>query len=451
MRFIRWFGVLSFFIYSLLANYYYLERATMLDNAFQLCEIIRNGDLAIQVNRYLAFFTQIFPFIGYKLGLELDTIARIYTLSFPIIYGLCFVLIAFVFSNKRISILFLLYHYLIVSHSFFWPQCELVQGVSWFFVYVALLEWLLVKVRFNWFTIFFGLVFLVSLVFMHPLLFFVGTFYFANQILKDVKNRKFYLIQFVALITITIVKKLFFENAYDDNFTKKLLEFISNFSQERKGIKIETIYSNFISNYIFLNLYLTIGFCYLLYIKKWWQSALMLFYSVGFLLLIYIAYEIQMDLFYAEVQYYLISLFISVVLIDYFSFQSRPTITKLFLIVLIIGFCFRVINVSRIYTKRLAYLDSIVNKYYGEKVLLKEDHYNRNILKLSWGSSFETWLLSTIRKGKSSSIIVTYQSHKYLNDLNKKNSWITEWETIDYDKLNPKYFLFKDTSCYVLK
>ena len=71
--------------------------------------------------------------------------------------------------------------------------------------------------------------------------------------------------------------------------------------------------------------------------------------------------------------------------------------------------------------------------------------------KLFWSSSFETWLISTIINGKSSSIIIVDDVGKYNIDIGKTNKWITIWETICYDSLNRRYFKFSDTGTYIIK
>lgn len=193
IRFIQILGITSFLIYIALALEFYMERISMLDSAFQLFSIVRTENLAIQVNRYLAFFTQIFPLIGVKLNFSLETITKIYSVSFPIVYGICFVFIAFVLKDKKNSILFLVYHFLIVGHSFFWPQCELVQGISWFIVYVSFLEWQLMNQKKFYLYHLLNLGFIVSLVFMHPLILLIFSFYFLILIVEKKEFRREYI------------------------------------------------------------------------------------------------------------------------------------------------------------------------------------------------------------------------------------------------------------------
>ncbi len=451
IRFIQIFGVIYFLFYILLALVYYMERVSMIDSAFQLFSIVRSEDLTIQVNRYLAFFTQIFPLIGVKLNFSLETIARIYSASFPIVYGICYVFIAFVFKDRKNAILFLIYHFLIVGHSFYWPQCELVQGISWFIVYVSFLEWQLVNSKKFYYLHLLNLGFVVSLVFMHPLILFIFSFYFFILFFEKPEYRRQYIFQIGIFIVISLLKKIFFENGYDNMFNDKLIHFFNDFSQERKGLKISVIYNKFILNFKFLvcAFILTIG--YLIYSKKFILSAILVVYSVSLILLIYIGYGMNMDLFYSEVQYNLIIFFMGCIFVFCLSINLNKNYHIGWLLLMFLAFNHRVTDLSHQYTGRVNYLKELIKEYHGQKVIKIANQNDFQNLRLFWSSSFETWLISTIINGKSSSIIVVDNVGKYNKDMSETDKWITIWETICYDSLNPRYFKFRDAGTYIIK
>ena len=451
IRFIQIFGVIYFLFYILLALVYYMERVSMIDSAFQLFSIVRSEDLTIQVNRYLAFFTQIFPLIGVKLNFSLETIARIYSASFPIVYGICYVFIAFVFKDRKNAILFLIYHFLIVGHSFYWPQCELVQGISWFIVYVSFLEWQLVNSKKFYYLHLLNLGFVVSLVFMHPLILFIFSFYFSILFFEKPEYRRQYIFQIGIFIVISLLKKIFFENGYDNMFNDKLIHFFNDFSQERKGLKISVIYNKFILNFKFLvcAFILTIG--YLIYSKKFILSAILVVYSVSLILLIYIGYGMNMDLFYSEVQYNLIIFFMGCIFVFCLSINLNKNYHIGWLLLMFLAFNHRVTDLSHQYTGRVNYLKELIKEYHGQKVIKIANQNDFQNLRLFWSSSFETWLISTIINGKSSSIIVVDNVGKYNKDMSETDKWITIWETICYDSLNPRYFKFRDAGTYIIK
>lgn len=116
-----------------------------------------------------------------------------------------------------------------------------------------------------------------------------------------------------------------------------------------------------------------------------------------------------------------------------------------------LAFNYRVIDLSHQYAARVNYLKELIKEYHGQKVIKIANQNDYKNLKLFWSSSFETWLISTIINGKSSSIIIVDDVGKYNKDLGKTNKWITIWETICYDSLNRRYFKFSDTGMYIIK
>lgn len=449
IRFIQKLGIVSFSIYVFLAIFYYMERVSMLDSSFQLFSIVSTEDLAIQVNRYLAAFVQIFPLFSVKLNLPLELIARFYSASFPIIYGVCFFIISVIFKDGRNSTLFLVYHFLIIEHSFFWPQCELVQGVSWFLVYASFFQWQQVSLNNNLIIKLINLFCIISMVFIHPLVLLVFSFYFLTIIIADRKNQSAYWYQVGLFLLLFLAKKAFFENEYDNMFSEKLYYFFRDFYTMRKGLKISAVYERFFLNFKFLSLLLLITSIFLIYSKRYMQSIILLGYAIGLILLILICYNMNMDLFYSEVQYNLITFFIGCSLVFYIPININYL--KAILVLMVLTFCYRVAAVSNIYEDRVDYVKYLIERYRGLKVIKQADKSDFENLRLVWGSSFEAWFISTTLYGQSSSILVTDNVGKFKNDMLSKDKLITEWETINYNKLNPKYFKFNDTGSYLLK
>lgn len=234
-------------------------------------------------------------------------------------------------------------------------------------------------------------------------------------------------------------------------FSDKLIHFFNDFSQERKGLKISVIYNRFILNFKFLVLAFTLIFGYLIYSKRFIISAILLVYSVSLILLICIGYGMNMDLFYSEVQYNLITFFIGSIFVFCFSINLKKNYHGWLLLLMILAFNYRVIDVSHQYTNRVNYLKKLIKVYQGQKVIKLANRNDYQNLKLIWGSSFESWLISTIINGKSSSIIVVDEVGKFNKDLIETDKWITLWETICYDSVDPKYFKFNDTGTYIIK
>lgn len=68
---------------------------------------------------------------------------------------------------------------------------------------------------------------------------------------------------------------------------------------------------------------------------------------------------------------------------------------------------------------------------------------------MTWGSSYEFWLLSTLETGESRSIIIEEREGEYDWMLPEKKTFFTKWGGYPYEQFNKKYFKFEDESIYV--
>ncbi|MFI5196881.1 MAG: hypothetical protein ACHQD8_07305, partial [Chitinophagales bacterium] len=65
---------------------FYKERVLFADASFILFAIINDNHFAIQVERYGSFITQLFPYLGQKLHLPLNTLMFLYGISFNLFF-----------------------------------------------------------------------------------------------------------------------------------------------------------------------------------------------------------------------------------------------------------------------------------------------------------------------------------------------------------------------------
>jgi hypothetical protein len=70
---------------------------------------------------------------------------------------------------------------------------------------------------------------------------------------------------------------------------------------------------------------------------------------------------------------------------------------------------------------------------------------------MTWAASYEFWLISTIEKNNTSSINIEEYEGEYDTSLYLKNALIVKRKDFNYNKLNPTYFILKDTSTSYIK
>jgi len=189
--------------------------------------------------------------------------------------------------------------------------------------------------------------------------------------------------------------------------------------------------------------------------KQYNKLILGLMFFVGYALLINLSYPTGADQFYLENQYLILSIIVGFP----FAYDFLPSIKEGKTQILIIGFIalagiFRIYNNHYMYTNRLNWYRKTLadtSALPQKKLVIPADKAPKDLLLMTWGSSYEFWLLSTIEEGVSRSIIIEETANEFDWAMSNNKAFIAKWGTFDYDKLNPEYFKFYDESPYVKK
>ena len=414
----------------------------MPDLAFHIFQIVSKQDLAIQNQRYGAVLTQIFPFLGVQFGFSLDTISKLFSLSYPILYFIVYLILIILKCEKFIVLLFI-YLFMMATHSFFWPISEIHQGCVLLIVYVALLDNYQYDFK-KWSLILCTILLLPTIIFLYPLMiilimFVLGYLYKIKELYKTV-----YII-FIFSSICMFVKVFVYNSSYDNSGMARVLNinnYLQFFNLHSTKQFIGQCFANF---YIWLFSLAIIS--WLLYKRqKAFQLFLLIGFSLGLIVLINVGYPNGGDTFYLEGQFMQLSFFLGFIFVQEFWMDIRNSL-KISILFLVFGFfLLRFDDAVVQYSGRLNFYRNLMISHIDKKMLIAENEKHINVLKMTWCSSFETWLLSTIEFGKSASILISKNPAKFQMDLNKKNAWMTEWETIEYSHLHPQYFIFNDTT-----
>jgi hypothetical protein len=422
----------------------------MPDMAFQLFSIIKDAKLAIQINRYGAAMTQIFPLIGLKLNLSLKTIAILYSISFPIVYLILFCFINFVLKQPKIGFIYFLFHFLINTHSFYWPQCELIQGASLLLVYLAYLEYYFDKKQFNYLFWILSIAQILLIIYTYPLLIVPFIFSVGFLYLNRKNQWEIYLSQICIFSSIFIIKNLFLKNYYDSGALSGLKNFKTIFPNYFTTVSNQNFLNYLIKDYyLLIPIFLISNFYYYFVFNQkkivFWINA----FFLGLILLINVSYQQGAEQFYLEGQYSILCIIVGFPFVYLIFNIFKLKFKSFFIAAILMFFVFRISNSHSIYTKRIELYRSFISKFDSEKIILKSSitEYQKT-LKFIWGSAYEIWLLSTIENKKTSSIILKNNPEDIHWAMKKNKSFFTEYEIIDYAKLNPSYFVLKDTNLY---
>jgi hypothetical protein len=447
-------GSISYSILLHLSAFFYMERTVFIDMAYHIFYILKDDGFAIQNYRFVAAFTQFFPLLGSKMGMELESIARLYSLAFAILYFLIFLIIAFVLKLWRYALIMLLFSTLMVSHTFYWIQSEFPQGLAMMVLYFALLDYIDKKPESHkiWFLALGVLLFTVA--FSHPLMIFPFAFFSLFLGINEAENRKLHVFSFLSFILFWGIKLVLFKSPYDSTsmggVKNVLYLFPDYFTIQSNKDFIRYCISDY---YMLIILWLGVMGFYTLK-KEWKKLVLVGGFFMGYLMLVNISYYNGADQFYLENLYLPLSLFVALPLVmDVYEVLGERKFLYLVLVIVLFSLG-RIYFTSYEYTQRLDYLNEILNEYRQadvDKAIIDENHVNMSLLKMSWATPYEFWLLSTIRYGQSISLVVLPNASQFHWALTYKDSFFTQWGVFEYSQMNPRYFIFDTEVGYILK
>ncbi len=113
------------------------ERILFTDPSFILFRMLLEGQPIISEHRYGAVVTQVFPLVGFRLGLPLAVVCWLYSVSFYLFYTTVYLLVGLRWREYALALLLPLYLTLIVSDVYFWPNNEIHQAVGWGLLFVG--------------------------------------------------------------------------------------------------------------------------------------------------------------------------------------------------------------------------------------------------------------------------------------------------------------------------
>jgi hypothetical protein len=444
---------LTFLTLLSLSCIYYKERTCFLDISFHLFYILKDGDFAIQNNRFGAFFTQSFPFIGSKFAVSLNNIAIAYSMSFVILPFLTFILIHLGMKNSKISVAYILFVMLMTTHTFYWVQSELPQAISFLFMLIALLDNIVNTDReptpYFW-TISSVLIFIVC--FTHPLIVFPFSFVLTYYYILYPEKRKIIYVFGFFYFSILVIKSLFFNTPYESQAMGGIKNFANLFPHYFNLQSNKNLLHYFVHDYYFV-IILFIAFLMYCFKQRLYNKIFLLSsYFVGFCFVVNVSYPNGAAQFYLENQYLILSFFVCLP----FTFEVLPQIKNskiqygILCMIFAIGI-FRIINTHQFYTNRLNWNRNLLLQTEvlpNKKLIISSSKAPEDTLLMTWASSYELWLLSTIEKGISRSIIIEENENEFDEAFLANKSFISKWEAFDYSTLNKKYFVFTDTTNY---
>ena len=447
-------GIITYFSLLVLSLYYYKERTIFTDIAFHLYYLLKDGDYAIQNFRFVSFFTQSFPLLGQKLDLDLKLVMQLYSAGFIVFYAAAFFLLNNLLRLKNYALCMLLFSTLMVTHTFYWMQSELPQGLSLMILYFGLIDYEnknnKIRDKSMWFVPIKAVV-LFILFFSHPLIIFPFLFAVAFFAIKEKPRESKYVREGLTFLTLYLLKAKFFKTAYDSQSVEGLSNFKSYFPNYIDLVSNQKFMEYLISDYYLFLLGFVVAITY--YIIKSRRIKLLILSSslFGYLLLVNVSYPEGAEQFYIENLYLPLSLFVIIPLV----FDVLPNFKGRFVLPFLVTFMMlRVGHIAmegKDYTQRLDYLAQILDEtgsLNSTKLIIPQCIEHKKSLWMTWATSYEFWLQSTLNSGESRSLIITENPDDYSWTLPANTKFITPWDTPEYETLPNRYFNFRDSTPY---
>lgn len=453
-RYLVWLGAGAFVVMAVMAAVFYLERTIILDASYQTFAMIIYDNFSIQTQRFGAVITKIFPYLAMKWHWPLDRLLWVYSLSFVIYAGVFYAFLTTVLRHQRMGMTLLMFFTLMTAHTFFWIQSEQLQAsavVLLFFGIVTAVRplhyWLL--------PILFGLI--VVIVYLHPLAFIPFGFLWLFFAFDPALRRQWAYYTLPLFLVLTTAYKLFMgPPTYDQGAMQLGANVVKQIGQFWHW-KSNTNFLHFCLTdyYLFFPLVLLIGYHYVRQ-RQLLRLGLFLGANITYLVLINGAFFWGAEQFYIESYYTTISIFLAVpLLFDVLpSWKSKQLAG--FIVVGIVAI--RLLHIgytSRVYERRLDWNRQMLSQsrsYGGSKFIIKQEDIPMDKLLMTWGSPFETVMLSALESPDSTRTLLIAAPDVPIDDYIKNNkAFLSPFGVIPYEVMKGgDYFHFRDTSYYQL-
>lgn len=445
-------GHLSLIVTAILAIAFYKERVFYTDPGQQIFEMINSGWFKVYANRYSMMINQSLPLMAIKLGLPLKYIAITYSLSFVLLFYLCFLISVYGFKNIGAG-LGIAFMPILIRADFGHSISEAWLGIAYSAVFYAVLnyynQW---KSKGSGFIMLFYFIISIIVVinyFIHPITLFTLLFsilltYFLK---REYKSPYIYMVSLIVLVP--YLYKFFFPGHVHDGGFFSGLKMADRLILQLTQLPLwKFIITEFQTIYFW-------GFILLItsavkYIKR--KQLIIFIFSFCFMAFYFIIacitfYE-KSNAFAFESRLMPLGFMIVVLFIESIK-ENKKNIFVISGILLILVFSYHGLynKVSETHSKRIRIYEKLIAKVqqYPERKFYIYYPSELGIPVNSWGSGAETLMLSSLNGKENSKTIIFIRNDIKIDEGLKYwpcvFMWVDWFRFNDEEKfLNKKYF-----------
>ncbi|KAA3630677.1 MAG: hypothetical protein DWQ02_17625, partial [Bacteroidetes bacterium] len=368
---------------------------------------------------------------------------------------ICVLILWFGVKHKRMGLGIVLFLTLLVSHTFYWAQSELLQAIILLlFFYGMTMKWMPLKPKH--FLILLPL--LPVILFLHPLIFIPFLFIWVFLLWsKDFPKNRWYFLLLAAFFIILAYKHLLVPTKpYDASSYKMARGIWEQFGNLFSISSTKNMVNYFLTDYFFIiPLW---GLISWFYFKKrsWKKMALFQAFFWGYILLINLSYARGLHQYHAESFYRILVVFLIFPLL--YDLWKNQTYRKILIIALPIVVFIRIVNISQrhhVYEQRVSWHRELLQKTDNipeTKLTLYEKDAPVDKPDITWATPFVTSLISTLDDpGHSKTILMTKANNSvYKQYQNHHDVFIGPFEGWKFADFKDPYFHFDTTTVYRL-
>lgn len=440
-------GFLAYAGLLVLCVLFYKERTIFLDNAFFLFEILRTEEPTIQRHRFISAVPQFLPLLAAKVSLSLKWVLIAFSVGFMLYQLLCYIITGYVLKNYKLGIGLLLAHILIISHVFYWGLSELLLGIGLLFPF-----WAIFAGKHHRLPVAVLLVLQITgvflIVFSHPLIIvpfmFTAVYFWLN---KNATISKKQLIVWVGVfLLIFAFKSLFLSDSYESKSTdlaKNVFSFFPNYMT----YTLKQFVKACLVKYYWVPILLAVISVNYIRNKRWWLLGFIWASVLGHLIIVTSSYPNEyFGAFYVENMYMVLGVMLALPLVYDIMPNINIKLTWALYLLIILSSFYRISTQHEFYANRLSWFRGYLDQYGDQKMMVSYDNKPQATILMEWATPYEFWLLSTLERDKSASIII----HNNVNEIgwayDNYKAFVGRWGVYPYKELNPLYFKFTDSS-----
>ena len=437
-----------------MAVLFFKERMLYIDSPHVLFRIMNDGHFHIEEHRYGSFISQMFPWVGVHLQMPLSGLMILYSTGFYLFYLAVALIIVYKFKNYGLAVLLGLYFTLFVSSTYYWPNNEVHQGITWLLLAFAVnfsepVTRLPLFVRL---LLFAGLFFFA--LWTHPLVMLAAVylwFFYALQKGMPAAFRGQTLIFSVVLVVLAYVK---FYQGMHHGYDSGKIETLTAFDTHRLRHIFSSPQFHFfirgcVGQYLLFSVIFVAGLLGLLLEKKYLLFTWTILFVMGYVFLISVTYWDATSPSYLESEYSPLVIICSAPFVYYVVPKMRP---RWSLAAFGMIYCIRVtciVIAAAPFTNRLVIMGKMMENMRTKnltKAIVTNSSQTDEALITKWGAPVESLFLSKLsgEMPQRTFIFLDSAEMKTFNTASK-DTLLGTWEKRAAMNINGRY-ISMDTS-----